>query len=108
MFTFFIDHTSLYAERPRRRRCLRRPTRREMLGPTRRQVACQCFSDSRPEIAVARLRRWVHSDPEMRRDMQRAGYRPYSRRFTPKQVDVLRRYFGDIGAATGAATDTPR
>ena len=93
MFTFI--HPTCMSNLPRRRRCPRRPRHPspiEKYGMLRRDVAMQCFEGSTPAVAVARLRRWMRSDPEMWNELQSAGYRPYSRRFTPEQVSVLRRY----------------
>ena len=64
----------------------------DMADSVREGTSRQCFEGSTPAVAVARLRRWMRSDPEMWNELQSAGYRPYSRRFTPEQVSVLRRY----------------
>ena len=96
MFTFI--HPACMSNLPRRRRCPRRPRRPrhpspiEKYGMLRSDVAMQCFEGSTPAVAVARLRRWMRSDPEMWNELRSAGYRPYSRRFPPEQVSVLRRY----------------
>lgn len=57
-----------------------------------RELAMYYFPARRPEVAVAHLRRWIASDPEMLRDLKRAGYRLYARRFSPRQVRVLAKY----------------
>ena len=90
MFTFI--HPISMSNPPRRRRRLRRPLAMEQSGMLRRDVARQCFPDSTSAVAVARLRRWMRGDPKMWRELQRAGYRPYSQRFTPREINVLRRY----------------
>jgi len=70
---------------PRRRR---RPTPWML----RRQVALQCFDATCPEVAVARLARWINSDPQLHDALVSVGYRPRLRRFSPNMVRILRCY----------------
>lgn len=58
----------------------------------RREVAMLCFEAPSPAVAVARLGRWIRTDPQLLYELEACGYRPRLRYFTPKQVRVLRRY----------------
>lgn len=61
----------------------------------RRAIATYYFESPTPETAVARMRRWINSDPELRAALEKAGYRPRQRYFTHRQIRVFRRFFGD-------------
>lgn len=63
--------------------------------PQRRaDVAQNCFPESKPKVAVARLSRWINTDPEMLGELRRAGYKPHTHYFPPKVVNVLVSYMG--------------
>lgn len=68
------------------------PARPLEAHPLRRTVACLYFPDIAPQNAVKRLNRWIQGDPELLLLLRYYGYRPRSRRFTPKQMRVLERY----------------
>ena len=59
---------------------------------TKRDLAAYYFPARRPEVSVAALRRWILSDTMLQKDLQVAGYRPYARYFTPRQVNIFRHY----------------
>jgi hypothetical protein len=59
---------------------------------TKRDLATYYFPARRPEVSVAALRRWILSDTHLRKALQGAGYRPYTRYFTPRQVNVFRHF----------------
>ena len=59
---------------------------------TKRDLAAYYFPARRPEVSVAALRRWILSDTTLLKDLRVAGYRPYSRYFTPRQVNIFRLY----------------
>lgn len=67
-----------------------RPTRTNWLS--RRDVACRCFECRTPQLAVARLRRWIAANPAFATELRAAGYRPGIHRFSPRMVRVLKRY----------------
>lgn len=58
----------------------------------RRDMAVRCFEGCKPTSAVARLRRWIAGDPELRLELRRAGYREGSRYFSPRQARLIKRY----------------
>lgn len=58
----------------------------------RRDIAVKCFGGVRPEVAVARLGRWINADRAMRLELDVAGYRPRSRYLAAREVSILRRY----------------
>ncbi len=59
---------------------------------SRRRVAERCFGNTKPAVAVARLRRWIAGDPEMLSELRKAGYRNGSHYFSPREMEVLKRY----------------
>jgi hypothetical protein len=59
---------------------------------TRRELAVEYFPAADERVAVARLHRWIVSDPHLLADLHRRGYRHRQRAFTPLQVKVFRRY----------------
>lgn len=59
---------------------------------TRREVALLCFEEKSAVNAVNSLRRWIMTDVELQKSLERAHYRPRSRFFTPQQISVLRHF----------------
>ncbi|MEG1581271.1 MAG: DUF4248 domain-containing protein [Bacteroidaceae bacterium] len=57
-------------------------------------VAWKCFPDSSRKAAVARLRRWIRADQALYNALLKTGYRQGQRRFTPSQVEVIRKMIG--------------
>ena len=55
-------------------------------------MAERCFGNTKPAVAVARLRRWIAGDPEMLSELRKAGYRNGSHYFSPREMEVLKRY----------------
>lgn len=73
---------------PRRRHYRTRPT-----SIRRRDFAQECFPESTtPEVAVARLNRWIHTDPKLLRRLERQHYSKRSRGFTLRIETTLREY----------------
>ncbi len=58
----------------------------------KRDVAMLYFPSANPNVAVGRLRRWILADRELHRELERAGYRPLCRTFSPAQMRVFRKY----------------
>lgn len=84
---------------PRRRRTAPAtgPCRRARRGGqtpcvTRQEVAMRCFDTTTPEVAVARLRRWIRDDLHLRKELLAAGYCPYTHHFSPRVVEVIYKY----------------
>lgn len=63
-------------------------------GLERAALAVEYFPGTRPRMAVQRLRRWIDSDPTLRRELLRVGYRRRTRRLPARQVRVFRKYLG--------------
>ena len=61
---------------------------------TRRDLAVAYFPGTTKKVAVARLNRWIATDPEFRTALQRHGYRSRIRSFSPSIVNVFRRFLG--------------
>ena len=59
----------------------------------RKDIASKIFPASTATISVARLNRWIHSDPILLSCLIKAGYRKGSQWFTPKVIRVLERFF---------------
>lgn len=59
---------------------------------SRREVAQKCFEAKSPEVAVARLSRWINTDPQFLAELKASGYRPRVRFFSPRQVLILKKY----------------
>ena len=59
---------------------------------TRREVALLCFEEKSAVNAVNCLRRWITGDPELLSRLMKASYRPRSRYFSARQVEILRHY----------------
>lgn len=59
---------------------------------TRQRVATEYFETEDAKLAVARLRRWINTDPEMRAALYENGYRPRMRRFPPAVTRVIRKF----------------
>lgn len=64
---------------------------------TRRAVALHYFGGSDARIAVEALSRWIKSDTDFRLELESVGYRPRVRTFTPRQMEVVRKYLGKWG-----------
>lgn len=81
--------TLLQQAAPRRRRHYRaRPT-----GIRRRTFAQECFPESTtPEVAVARLNRWIDTDITLLRTLERKNYYKRSRTFSPEIEATLREF----------------
>ena len=60
----------------------------------RRLVATHYFPAPTPRSSVVRLRRWIAADLHFREELLEAGYRPRQRIFTPRQMDIVRKYLG--------------
>lgn len=64
------------------------------LWRSRREVAQHYFPSACDHTAVDHLRRWILGDPQLRSDLERAGYRKGIRHFSPKMMTALRRNLG--------------
>ena len=64
------------------------------VGCSRQEMAKLIFPDySTTAAAVARLGRWINSDPEVLRALNANGYRKGVHWFTPRIIRVLERFF---------------
>ncbi len=79
--------TGVFGNRTRR---AAKPAAREWT--TKRELAMYYFPDSTPDASVARLRRWIAADAELRKELLAQGYRPFVRAITPRQLRVFRKY----------------
>ena len=61
----------------------------------KRVLACLYHPHNTEEKAVARLREDILRCPELLHALQRVGYRPRLRTFTPAQVALLFEYLGE-------------
>ena len=60
----------------------------------RRELAMSYFPDTKDRVAVARLTRWIMTDPQFHEELVRKGYRPGIRTFSPRIMRVFRKYMG--------------
>ena len=51
----------------------------------------ECFETENAKVAVARMNRWINSDPQLKTELLRHGYRPRQRFFSPRVMRVFRR-----------------
>ena len=58
-------------------------------------LAMQYFEDYPVEVAVKNLSRELRNTPDLMKAHEATGYRHTSRRFTPKQAAIIRRYLGE-------------
>lgn len=65
-----------------------------MQGELRRTLAERYFPESHGRVAVARMRRWIDTDPQLRDELKKAGYTTYVHRLAPPVVAVLDKYLG--------------
>lgn len=61
---------------------------------SRREVALYLFPSSSAPLAVARLRRWLLSDPSLLSALRKKGYRSGMHHFSPAVRQVLIDYIG--------------
>lgn len=61
----------------------------------KRVLACMYYPDNTEERAVQRLRQCILRCPELLEALQRVGYQPKMRTFTPAQVALLFEYLGE-------------
>ena len=58
------------------------------------ETAQRYFPDSSKQASVSRLNRWIVSDPQLLRDLQKRGYRSGTHYLSPGIVEVMDRYLG--------------
>ncbi len=63
-------------------------------GAERREIAMHYFPSNSGEVSVARLRRWIAADPQLRAAIRRAGYRRRCHRFTGGVIRTFVDFFG--------------
>ena len=62
---------------------------------TKKELALMYFPDSSPRTAVSQLMCWIHRCTQLWTELQRMGYQPTSKSFTPRQVRAIVEQLGE-------------
>ena len=62
---------------------------------TKFQIAMQYLPDLDPNTASRTLRRWIHDDIPLQKELRRMGYHASQKYFTAQQVDILHEFLGE-------------
>lgn len=59
------------------------------------QFAQLYFPEATPSSAYSQLKRWISYEPGLKEKLREAGWRPFRKMYTPKQVAILVECFGE-------------
>ena len=62
---------------------------------TKKELALMYFPNSQPRTAVNHLMSWVHRCTQLWAKLQKMGYHPNSKAFTPRQVRAIVEHLGE-------------
>lgn len=63
---------------------------------SKRELASLYFPETQNiDSAVSNLRLWIKRNDKLLSELAEAGYKPHNKVFTPKQVGIIVRYFGE-------------
>ena len=62
---------------------------------TKFQIALQYYPDCSEQTASRYLRRDIHEDPALLAALRKVGYRNTRKKFSERQVQILREYLGE-------------
>ncbi|MDO4770420.1 DUF4248 domain-containing protein [Porphyromonas sp.] len=60
-----------------------------------KELATLYYVDVLPEVASRNLRRDIREYPDLHRSLIESGWNSRKRTFTPRQVQILRKFLGD-------------
>lgn len=62
---------------------------------SKQELALAYFENANPHVAVNRLMRWIQTCEELKKELQKIGYKKTSKFFTPKEVGLIVDYLGE-------------
>ncbi len=62
---------------------------------TKQELALLYFPGSAPRTAVNHLTRWIRRSPSLCQKLRSMGYRPTSKFYTPRQVELIVSHLGE-------------
>lgn len=62
---------------------------------SKQTLASLYFPSSKPRSAVKHLLAWVKGCPPLTEELEKTGYNPRARFFTPKQLRIILHYLGE-------------
>jgi hypothetical protein len=62
---------------------------------TKKELALMYFPDSSPRTAVSHLMAWIRRCTQLWTELQKTGYQPTSKAFTPREVRAIVEQLGE-------------